>query len=88
MNKKLLEVTTPQYIYHGCFTRKKLWEEKFTVDKNRTLGDITFMNMKNCGCRNFRRHRDIKVSERYVILDVLLKFDSLEKIRIKSPKSK
>ena len=88
MNTNLPEVTTPPYIYHCCFTGKTLWEEKFTVEENCTIGDITFMNMKICGRRNFRIHREIKVSEKYLILDILLKFDSLEKIRIKSPKSK
>ena len=26
---KFLVVVTPPYIYHGCFTRKAFWEEKF-----------------------------------------------------------
>ena len=35
------------------------------------------MNMKDCGHRNFRKHKDIKGSDKYVTLDILLKFDSL-----------
>ena len=46
------------------------------------------MNMKNCGCLNFRKHREIKGSYKYVILDISLKFDSLGKIRITSSESK
>ena len=30
MNMKLLTVVTPPYIYHGCYTWKMFWEEKFT----------------------------------------------------------
>ena len=40
------------------------------------------MNMENCGCRNVRKHRDIKVSDKYVTLDISLKFDSLDKMKI------
>ena len=46
------------------------------------------MNMKNCGCCNFRKHREIKVSYNYVTLDMLLKFDSLYKINITYSESK
>ena len=42
------------------------------------------MNMKNCGCQNVRKHRDIKGSNNYVTLDISLKFGSLEKMRITS----
>ena len=38
--------------------------------------------MKNCGRLNVRKHRDIKGSDKYVTLDISLKFDSLEKTRI------
>ena len=44
--------------------------------------------MKNCGRHNVRKHRDIKGSDKYVTLDILLKFDSLEKMRIKTSESK
>ena len=36
------------------------------------------MNMKNCGHRNILKHRDIKGSDKYVTLDISLKFDSLD----------
>ena len=76
VNINLLEVVTPPAIYHGCSTRKKFWEEKFT------LGEFTAANMKNCGRRNIRKHREIKGSDKYVTLDISLKFDSLDKIKI------
>ena len=34
------------------------------------------------GCRNFRKHIDINYSDKYVTLDILLKFGSLDKMRI------
>ena len=43
---------------------------------------------ENCGCRNFRRHREIRVSDKYVTLDISLKFDSMEKMKITSSESK
>ena len=42
------------------------------------------MNMKNCGRRHVRKHREIKGSDKYVTLDILLKFSSPENMRIKS----
>ena len=64
MNIKLLEVVTPPYIYHGWSTQKTLWEEKFTGK------EIFFLavNMKNCGRRNVRKHKEIKGSDKYVTL--------------------
>ena len=44
--------------------------------------------MKNCGRRNVRKHRDTKGSNKYVILDISLKFDSLDKMRITCSESK
>ena len=44
--------------------------------------------MENCGCRNVRKHIEIKGSDNYVTLDILLKFDSMEKMRITSSESK
>ena len=64
MNMKLLVVVTPPSIYHGCSTWKTLLEEKFA------LGEFTSMNMKNCVNRNARKHRDIKVSDKCVALDI------------------
>ena len=46
MNKKLLVAGTPPSIYHDCYTQKAFWEVKFTL-----------VNMKNCFCLNFRKHR-------------------------------
>ena len=44
--------------------------------------------MKKCGCRNVSKHREIKGSDKYVTLDISLKFDSLDKMRITSSDSK
>ena len=82
MNMKLPAVVTPPSIYRGYSTRKTLWEEKFT------LGDFTAVNMKNCGCSNVRKHREIKSSDKYVTLYISLKFDSLDKMIITSSESK
>ena len=82
MNTELLSVVTPLSIYHGCFTRKTFWEVTFT------LGEFTSMNMNNCGRCNVSRHREIKGSDKYVTLDVSLKFDSLDNMRITSSESK
>ena len=78
MNMNLLAAVTTSYIYPGCSTRKMFWEGIFT------LGEFTPVNMKNCDRRNVRKHREIKDSWKYIILDILLKFDSLENIRITS----
>ena len=83
MNMKLLAVVTPPSIYYGFSNRKKLCEEKFTGEENFTLGEFTAVNMKNCGRRNVRKHRYIKGSDKYIILDISLKFGS-DKIRITS----
>ena len=39
-------------------------------------------------CRNIRKHSEIKGSDKYVTLDVLLKFDSLDKMKITYSESK
>ena len=59
-----------------------LWEEKFT------LGEFSAVNMKHFGCRNVRKHREIKGSEKSVTLEISLKFDSLDKKKIASSESK
>ena len=82
MNMKLLAVVTPPSIYHGCSNWKTFWDEKFTP------GEFTAVNMKNCGRRNFRKHIYIKGSDKYVTLDIPLKFGSLDKMRITSSESK
>ena len=84
MKMNLLSVVTPPYIYHGCSTRKTFWEENFTGEEKL----FSAVNMKNCGCRNVRKHKEIKGGDKYVILDISLKFDSLDKMKITSSESK
>ena len=81
---KLLSVVTPPSIYHGCSTRKTFWEENFTAKENLFLA----VNMKNCGRHNVRKHNYIKGSDKYVTLDISLKFDSLENMKTTSSDSK
>ena len=85
---KLLAVVTPPYIYHGCSTRKTFWEEKFTGEGKFSLDEFAAVNMKNCLGRNVRKHREIKSGDKYITLDVSLKFDSLENMRITSSDTK
>ena len=73
MNMKLLEVVTPQPIYHGCSTWKKFWEGKFTPVNKKTLGH-----------RNVGKHSDIKDGDNYITLDISLYFGSLDKVKITS----
>ena len=80
MNMKLLEVVTPPSIYHGFSTPKTFWEEKFTGGEN----CFSAVNMKNCVRHNVRKHREIKGSDKYVTLDISLKFDSLDMVKITS----
>ena len=42
------------------------------------------MNMAICGCRNFRKHGEVKDSDNFVIFDILLKFGSMYNISITS----
>ena len=84
MNMKLLAVVTPLSIYHICSTWKMLSEEKFTGER-KLFSDV---NMKNCGRQNVRKHREIKGGDKYVTLDISLKFDILENIKITSSQSK
>ena len=84
MNMKIIEVVTPPSIYHGHSIRKTFWEEKFTGEGKL----FSAVNMKNCCRHNVRKHREIKGSDRYVTLDISLKFDSLNKMKITSLESK
>ena len=84
MNMKLLAVVTPPSIYHGCSTQKTFWEENYTGEEKL----FSAVNMKNCVRSNDRKHRYIKGSDKYVTLDISLKFDSLEKMKITSSESK
>ena len=70
MNMKLLSAITPPSIYHGCSTRKTLWEEKFTGEEKFTLGEFSAVNMKNCVRRNVSKQREIKCSNKYITLDI------------------
>ena len=88
MNMKILAVVTPLSIYCAWFTRKAFWEWKFTGEEHFTLGAFADVIMKNCGQGNVRKHRKIKGSDKYVTLDIYLKFDSLEKMRITYSESK
>ena len=58
------------------------WEEKFTGEEKFKLGEFSAVNMKNCGCHNVRKHIEIKGSDKYVTLDISLKFGILYKTRI------
>ena len=82
MNMNILAVVTLLYIYPGCSTRKTFWEVKFTP------GEFTPVKMKNGGRRNVRKHREIKNGEKYITLDISLKFFSLDKIKITSSDKK
>ena len=44
--------------------------------------------MKNCGRHNVSKHKEIKGSDKYVTLNISLKFDSLENMKITSSDSK
>ena len=83
MNMKLLAVVTPPSIYHGCYTQKTFWEESSKGKEKHFLA----VNMKNCGRRNVRKHKEIKGRDKYVPLDISSKFDSLDKIKITSSES-
>ena len=71
-------------IYHGCSTRKMFWEEKFTGKKYL----FQYVIMKNCGRRKVSKHKDIKVSDKIVNLNVSAKFDSLNNMETTSSESK
>ena len=87
---KFLVVVTPPSIYHGCSTRKTFWEEKFTGKQDL----FESVNMRNCGRRNVRKHREIKDSDdcvtlnMYEILNISEKFDDLYKMETTSSESK
>ena len=87
---KFLVVVTPPSIYHGCSTRKTFWEEKFTGKQDL----FESVDMRNCGQRNVRKHKEIKGSDKcvtlniYEILNILEKFDSLNNMETTSSESK
>ena len=88
MNTNLLAVETTPSISHGCSTWKTFWEEKFTGEEKFTLGEFTDVNMKKYGCRNVSKHSEIKDSDKYITLDISLKFGTLDKMRITYSESK
>ena len=81
---KFLVVVTPPSIYHGCSTRKKFWEEKFTGNKDL----FQSVNMKTFGHRKVRKHKEIKGSDKIVTLNISEKFDDLDKMETTSSESK
>ena len=81
---KFLVVVKPPLIYHGFPTQKTFWEEKLTGKKDL----FQSMNMKNCGCRKVRKHKEIKGSDKIITLDVSAKFDILNKMKTISSESK
>ena len=50
MNINFLAVVTPPSIYHGFFTRKTFWKEKFTGEEKFTLDEFSAVNMRNGDC--------------------------------------
>ena len=81
---KFLVVVTPPSIYHGCSTWKTFWERNFTGKENLFLS----VNMKKCGRRKVRKHKEIRGSDKIVTLDISAKFDSLNKMETTSSESK
>ena len=87
---KVLVVVTPPSIYHGCSTQKTFWGEIFTGKQD----FFEYANMKNCGRCKVRKHKEIKVSDKcvtlniYEILNISEKFDNLSKMETTSSVSK
>ena len=79
-----LVVATPPSIYHGCSTRKTFWEEKFTGKQDL----FQSVNMKTFCRRKVRKHKEIKVSDKCVTLNISENFDSLNKMETTSSESK
>ena len=80
---RFLVVVAPLSIYHGCSTRKTFWEEKFTGKKQDFFVSV---NMRKCGRRKVRKHKEIKDSDERVtlnmneILKISEKFDDMNKM--------
>ena len=70
---KFLVVATAPSIYHGCSTQKTLWEEKFAGKKQDLF---KLVNMRNCGKRNVRKHKEFKKGDELVTYEN--KYDILE----------
>ena len=88
---KFLVVVAPPSIYHGCSTRKTLWEENFTGKKQDLFVSV---NMRNCGWHNVRKHKEINDSDERVtlnmndILKISEEFDNLDNMETTSSESK
>ena len=80
----ILAVVTPMSICHGFSTQKTFWEVKFIDKKHLFLA----VDIKNSGRRNVGKQKEIRGSDKYVTLDISTIFDSLDKIKITSSKSK
>ena len=83
-DRNLPVVVTPPFIYHCCSTWETLWEENITGEEKL----FSAVSMKNCGRNNVRRNKEIKGSDKYVTLDISLKFDNMYKMKITSSDSK
>ena len=81
---KYLAIVSPPTISHGCSTQKTFWEVKFTGKKYL----FQSVNMKNCGRRKVRIHKDIKGNDKIVTLNISAKFESLNKMETTSSESK
>ena len=65
-------------LIHLCFlTLRRKPFFMFTAENNFSSP----VNMKNGGCRNVRKHKEIKGSDKYVTLDISSKFDNLDKMK-------
>ena len=64
---KFLVFFAPPSIYHGCYTQKTFWKEKFTGKKQDFFES---MNMRNCGQRNVTKHKENKDSNERVTLNM------------------
>ena len=88
---KFLVFVTPPSIYHGCSIRKTFWEGKFTGNKQDFFESV---NIRKCGQRNVRKHKEIKGSDKCVtlnmfeILNISENFDDLDKMETTSSESK
>ena len=86
ININLLVVVTPPSIYHGWSTQKMFCEERCTGKQD----FFQSVNMKNCGRRKVRKHKEIKGSDKcvtlniYDILNISEKFDSLNEMETTS----
>ena len=64
-------------IYHGCSTRKKFWEYKFTVVK-----------IKICGRINVRKQGETNYGKQFTVLDISYMLDGTEKRNFTSSQSR